>query len=156
MNQLVELGKNANAFTEAGAEVIAVFREEKEEVAGLQKIVNKTKTTFTLALDNGKKQTPRYSAGRREFTGYVINPKGVITKVFEGDLRNRAKSAELIDAVKATMMKKEGSNSKGSDSKKEASATKGSESKASSTKGSATKGSATKGSDAKPAGSGNK
>lgn len=151
MNQLVELGKNANAFTEAGAEVIAVFREEKEEVAGLQKIVNKTKTTFTLALDNGKKQTPRYSAGRREFTGYVINPKGVITKVFEGDLRNRAKSAELIDAVKATMMKKEGSDSKGSDSKKEASATKGSESKASSTKGSATKGS-----DAKPAGSGNK
>ena len=151
MNQLVELGKNANAFTEAGAEVIAVFREEKEEVAGLQKIVNKTKTTFTLALNNGKKQPPRYSAGRREFTGYVNNPKGVITKVFEGDLRNRAKSAELIDAVKATMMKKEGSNSKGSDSKKEASATKGSESKAASTKGSATKGS-----DAKPAGSGNK
>ena len=146
MNQLGELGKNKEAFEEAGAEVIAVFREEKEEVAGLQKIVNKTKTTFTLALDNGKKQTPRYSAGRREFTGYVINPKGVITKVFEGDLRNRAKSAELIDAVKATMMKKEGSDSKGSDSKKEASATKGSESKASSTKGS----------DAKPAGSGNK
>ena len=152
MNQLVELGKNANAFTEAGAEVIAVFREEKEEVAGLQKIVNKTKTTFTLALDNGKKQTPRYSAGRREFTGYVINPKGVITKVFEGDLRRRAKSAELIEAVKATM-KKEGSGKKGSDSKKEGSATKGSDSKGSGAKakGSESKASATKGSGAKPA-----
>ena len=80
MNQLGELGKNKEAFEEAGAEVIAVFREEKEEVAGLNKIVNKTKTTFTLALDYGKKQTARYSAGQREFTGYVINPKGVITK----------------------------------------------------------------------------
>ena len=145
MNQLVELGKNANAFTEAGAEVIAVFREEKEEVEGLNKIVDKTKTTFTLALDNGNEQTARYSTGRREFTGYVINPKGVITKVIEGDLRNRAKSAELIEAVKATMPKKEGSDAKGSDSK--GSATKGSESK----------GSATKGSTAKPAaGSGSK
>ena len=153
MNQLVELGKNKAAFAEAGAEVIAVFREEKEGEAGLAKIKEKTKTTFTLALDTGKEQTPRYSVGRREFTGYVINPKGVITKVFQGDLRNRAKSAELIEAVKATSSTAEGSGSKESaqGSATKGSATKGSATKGAPTKGSATKGSATKGSSSKPA-----
>ena len=149
MNQLVELGKNKAAFAEAGAEVIAVFREEKEGEAGLAKIKEKTKTTFTLALDTGKEQTPRYSVGRREFTGYVINPKGVITKVFQGDLRNRAKSAELIEAIKAASSPAEGSGSK--ESAAEGSATKGSATKGSATKSSTTKGSSTKGSSSKPA-----
>ena len=101
MNQLVELGKNAEKFKAAGAEVIAVFREEQKEEYGLKAILKKTSTTYTLALDNGKKKTARYSVGKGEFAGYVINPEGIITKIIQGDLRNRAKSAELLEAVEA-------------------------------------------------------
>lgn len=152
MRQLVELGKNKEAFAEAGADVIAVFREEKEGEAGLKKIVARTKTTFELALDGGNKQTSRYSTGRREFTGYVINTDGVITNVFEGDLRNRATSAELIKALKALGEPAEDSKAEGSDSKSDESTT-GSKTKASDAAGSAAK---EAGSDDKSGGSGNK
>ncbi len=138
MRQLGELGKSAEKFKAAGAEVIAVFREEKKEVEGLKAIVEKTSTPFTLALDNGKKKTSRYSAGNREFTGYVINSKGVITKIFQGDLRNRAKSAELLEALGA---KKEMTDATEGSATKEAA--KGSETKAT-TQGSSTKGSSKK------------
>ena len=159
MNQLVELGKNKDAFAAAGADVIAVFREEKEGEAGLKKIVAKTETTFNLALDSGKEQTGRYSTGRREFTGYVINSKGIIANVFQGDLRNRAKAAELIDAVKAASAPAEGSGAKGSDAKgsdAKGSDAKGSDSKTTSSAGSATKEAAAEGSAKKSSGSGNK
>ena len=155
MKQLVELGKNKDAFTAAGADVIAVFREEKQGEAGLEKIVAKTKTTFDLALDNGNKQTARYSTGRREFTGYVINTEGVITNVFAGDLRNRAKSDELITALKALSEPAAGSEAKGSDTKVEESTT-GSNTKASDAAGSATKEATEAGSVEKSSGSGNK
>ncbi len=139
MRQLGELGKSADKFKAAGAEVIAVFREEKKEVEGLKAIVEKTSTPFTLALDNGKKKTSRYSAGNREFTGYVINSKGVITKIFQGDLRNRAKSAELLEALGAKKEMTDG-DAEGSSTKE---AAKGSETKAT-TQGSSTKGSSKK------------
>lgn len=147
MRQLVELGKNKAAFAEAGADVIAVFREERQKEAGLNKIKAKTKTSFNLALDNGNKQTSRYSPGRREFSGYVINSSGVITDIFQGDLRNRAKSAQLIAAVKAaSAASAEGSDSKESDSteakaeaKPEPAEAKGSTSKEADTSGSAKK-----------------
>ena len=144
MRQLVELGKNADKFKDAGAEVIAVFREEQKGEDGLKTIVKNTSTPFTLALDYGKKKTSRYSAGNREFTGYVINPKGVITKIFKGDLRNRANSTELLEAIAAAAPKAagKGSATKGSD-------TKGSGTKEAKTSGSDTKASATKGSDSK-------
>ena len=119
-----------------------MFREERQGEAGLAKIKEQTGTEFTLALDNGNKQTSRYSAGRREFHGYVINPKGVITKVFQGDKKNRAKAAEFLQAIKATSETAEGSASKESDA--EGSASK------ESTKGAA------KGSSTKPAGSSKK
>ena len=41
MRQLGELGKSAEKFKAAGAEVIAVFREEKKEVEGLKAIVER-------------------------------------------------------------------------------------------------------------------
>lgn len=138
MKQLVELGKNADKFKAAGAEVIAVFREEQKEEEGLKAIVQKTSTTFTLALDNGKKNTSRYSTGNREFTGYVIDTKGMITKIFKGDLRNRATSDEILKALAAASKPMDDA---GSTTKKEM--TKGT------TAGSAKKGSATKGSSKK-------
>jgi len=118
MKQLVELGRNAEQFKTAGAEVIAVFREEQKEEEGLKAILKKTSTTYTLALDNEKKQTSRYSVAKGEFTGYVINTKGVITKVFQGDLKKRAKSDELLAALKAAA--KSGTDEAASVPKKEA------------------------------------
>ena len=75
----------------------------------MEKIVAKTNTPFTLALDLNNGNTGRYSQGRREFSGYVINTEGVITKFIEGDLKNRAKSQELLAAIHAAS---EGSGTK--------------------------------------------
>ena len=60
MKQLVELNKQAEKFAETGVEIIAVFREEKEGVAGLEKIRKKTKTKATLCLDTPVDQTAAY------------------------------------------------------------------------------------------------
>ena len=99
MRQLVELKKNAGKFASKNVEVIAVFREESEGEAGLQKIKDNTKVDFTLALDTGAKQTAKYSPGKMEFTSYVINSQGTIVGTIEGDLRNRAKSKQLLKLV---------------------------------------------------------
>ena len=100
MAQLGELEKSAEKFAEHNVEVIAVFREEREGVAGLQKIKDKIEADFTLALDTGKENTGKYSPGRREFASYVIDKSGVIQAVISGDLRNRAKSNELLETIK--------------------------------------------------------
>ena len=139
MKQLVELGKKADEFKKSKTEVIAVFREEKKGEDGLKAIKDKTKTPFTLALDNGNKHTGRYSSGRREFTGYVINPEGKVTKILKGDLRNRAKADELLKAINGSS--EAGSGAKGAGAK--ASSTTGSGSKTSSG-GSKSKGSGRK------------
>jgi len=57
MRQLVELNRSAAKFEEMGVEVIAVFREEKAGVAGLQKIKSRTETPFTLVVDLGAENT---------------------------------------------------------------------------------------------------
>jgi len=90
-----------------------------------------------LALDLNNEQTGRYSSKRGEFTGYVINPTGTITGIFDGNLRNRAKSKELLDAIQAAASEgssmKEGSSKKaGSDTKAGSGAKAGSSSKAAS------------------------
>ena len=131
MRQLVELGKNKDKFTDTGTNVIAVFREEAKGEEGLKMIKEKTETPFSLALDNGNKKTGRYSSGKGEFTGYVIDGEQMITKIIKGNLRTRAKSAELLEAVAAAggeagSETKDGSESKaGSASKEKGSASKG-------------------------------
>ena len=99
MRQLGELKKNMDAFAEQGVEVIAVFREERDGVEGLQKTKDKMEVDFTLALDQGAENTSRYSPGRMEFTSYVVDGTGVVRAIITGDLRNRAKSQQLLDAV---------------------------------------------------------
>ncbi len=96
MRQLVELTKHAERFAEINVEVIAVFREEKEGVAGLEKIKEKTKTPFTLCLDTGAEQTAVYSPGRMEFDNYIVDSKGKLVGKIDGNLRRRAKSKQLF------------------------------------------------------------
>ncbi len=99
MAQLGELKNNEEKFKAAGAEVIAVFREESKGVEGLEIIKKRAGAGFTYALDTGKKKTARYSPGRRKFDNYVIDKSGIIRAVINGDLRNRAKSDELLKTV---------------------------------------------------------
>ena len=99
MRQLVQLNESAERFEEMGVEVIAVFREEKMGVAGLEKIKNRTETPFTLCVDLGAENTPRYSSGRKEFDNYVIDSTGNIVAMIDGTLRDRATSEELIEVL---------------------------------------------------------
>ena len=99
MRQLVELNKNAEKFEKAGVDVIAIFREESKGVAGLDIIKEKTETEFKLALDSRKKQTSRFASDKKDFSSYVVNKEGVITKIINGDLRKRATSEQLLAAV---------------------------------------------------------
>lgn len=101
MRQLVELQKNKQQFKELNAEVIIVFREEKEGVDGLKKIKTRTKTDFTLAVDLNKKSSAAYSPDRMTFTNYVIDNKGMIRDVIPGNLRTRATSERLLKTLKA-------------------------------------------------------
>ena len=99
MAQLGELKKNEDKFESMGVEVIAVFREDQKGIEGLELIRKKTGVKFRLALDTGAKQTAKYSPVKRTFDNYIVNQTGVITKVIEGDLRNRAKSDQLLQEL---------------------------------------------------------
>ena len=102
MRQLGELTKNgADEFQELGVEVVAVFREEKEGLAGLEKVKAKTKAPFTLALDTPATATAGYSNGRKEFDNYIIDNKGVIRGIIDGSLKSRARSSKLLEIVKS-------------------------------------------------------
>lgn len=99
MRQLGELKRNADKFKAANAEIIAIFREEKDGLDGLKKIKEKTKVSFTLGIDTPAKATSKYSNGAKVFTAYVIDKNGKIQGIVPGDLRNRAKSKQILDIV---------------------------------------------------------
>ena len=102
MRQLGELQKNgAQQFKEMGVEVVAVFREEREGIAGLKKIKNRTKVDFTLALDTPANATKAYSGGRKEFDNYLVDGNGVIRGVIDGSLKTRAQSEQLVKMIKS-------------------------------------------------------
>ena len=103
MRQLGELKKNgAQQFKEMGVEVVAVFREERQGIAGLKKIKNRTKVDFTLALDTPATATKAYSNGRGEFDNYLVDGNGVIQGVIDGSLRTRAQSEQLVKLIKSS------------------------------------------------------
>ena len=99
MKQLVELQKNAAKFEELETEVIVVFREENSGVEGLEKIVNRTKTEFTLALDLNKESSKAYSPKDSSFDNYVIDKSGIVRKIFAGNKMRRATATDIIEAI---------------------------------------------------------
>ena len=102
MRQLGELNANgAMEFEKLGVEVVAVFREEREGLAGLQKVKASTRVPFTLALDTPANATAAYSNGRKEFSNYVVDKTGVIRGIVNGSLKNRAKASKLVEIVKS-------------------------------------------------------
>ena len=89
----------AKGFEEQGVEVVAVFREEKLGVKGLQMIKDQTKTDFTLAIDTPAKATADYSTGKKKFHNYVVDKNGIIQGVIDGSVRTRAQSAQLLEII---------------------------------------------------------
>ena len=100
MRQLVQLNEHADEFKSLNAELIFVFREEREGVDGLKKIKERTKTTYTLALDLDKKSTAGYSPKRMTFDNFVIDKSGVVKGIVPGNLRTRATAEQLIGLLK--------------------------------------------------------
>lgn len=100
MAQLVKLQERANEFKAAKTEVIVIFREEKDGVEGLKKSQARSKSTFRLGLDPEKKNTAAYSPKRGQFANYVIDSKGIVRGMVDGDLRDRATADELLAFLK--------------------------------------------------------
>lgn len=81
--------------------MIVIFREEAKGAEGLKLIRERTKTTFTLAVDFEKNSTKAYSPKRMTFHNYVISKDGTVVQKIDGDLRTRANWEQLEKALKA-------------------------------------------------------
>ena len=100
MAQLVQLQENlGDLLKEHNANVVVVFREESEGQDGLRKVVEQTKTEFTLALDSNAERTKRYSPGDRIHDSYVIDSAGMIRAILAGKRHDRAQADEFAKAL---------------------------------------------------------
>ena len=100
MRQLVQLKEHESEFKDLNAELIFVFREERDGVDGLKKIKEKQDPPYRLALDLNKKSSKAYSPRRMTFDNFVVDSNGVIRGVIDGTLRDRATAEELIKVLK--------------------------------------------------------
>lgn len=96
MKQLGQLQENmGDLFDRHNINVLVIFREESEGQEGLKKVVENTKTTFTLALDENAEQTKRYSVGERVHDSYIISSDGRIRAILNGTRYDRAEAEEF-------------------------------------------------------------
>lgn len=110
MKQLVELQKQSRVFKSLDAELVFVFREEREGVDGLKKIMDKHKPDFTLALDLDKKSSKAYSPARMTFDNFVIDSDGKVRNIIKGTLQTRAKAEEFIKTLTQIQSEKKNEN----------------------------------------------
>ncbi len=100
MAQLVQLQNELSEDLRSHhANVLVIFREEREGQEGLKKVINKTGTTFSLALDTPATQTARYSPGRQVHDSYIIDAEGVIQSILPGTRYNRAQAKDFKAAL---------------------------------------------------------
>ena len=74
---------------------MVIFREEESGQEGLEKVVEKTKVNFLLALDTPVKETSSYSPGERIHDSYIIDKNGIIKSILKGTRYERAKASEF-------------------------------------------------------------
>ncbi|GAA5494749.1 MULTISPECIES: hypothetical protein [Rubritalea] len=79
------------------AEVISVFREEKEGVEGLQKTAKRTKASFQLLDDLGATQTKVYS--QEGFDSYIIGIDGRVEAKLDGVKKVRPAAKKLVEEL---------------------------------------------------------
>lgn len=100
MAQLVQLQESKDdLFDKHNAKVLVIFREESEGQEGLKKVIAKTNTEFTLALDLNAEATNRYSPGKMVHDSYIIDSDGVIRAILAGKRYDRAQSGEFAKAL---------------------------------------------------------
>lgn len=97
MGQLKQIAKSYAKIKEKDAEVLVVFREERDGAAGLKKSQQTSSAKFPLLLDYRSKATPRYSS--EGYTTYVINKEGEITAVIAGTKAKRASPETILKAL---------------------------------------------------------
>jgi thioredoxin-dependent peroxiredoxin len=90
-------GKYAD-FKQAGAEVIAVFREDSGRLDGLKVVREASQAEFVLLTDYEAQRTTVYSPDA--YTAYVINRRGIVSAVVSGTQAQRPDVAKLLEAVK--------------------------------------------------------
>ncbi len=100
MRQLVQLQQHADDFKKLNAELIFIFREEREGVDGLKKIKEAQKTTYRLGLDLNKEFSKAYSPKDGTFDNFVIDSDGIVRGIVDGTLRDRATAEELMKVLK--------------------------------------------------------
>ena len=97
MGQLGDLSKNYEQIKKQDAEILVVFREERDGTEGLKKSQTSSKATFPLLLDLGNKQTPDYST--TGFTTYLIGKDGKIKSILAGTKPKRPKTKAVLEAL---------------------------------------------------------
>ena len=100
MAQLVQLQKQSEEFQKLNAELIFVFREERQGVEGLKMIKDRSKTSYTLAVDLNRKSSIAYSPKRMTFFNYVIAGDGTVKGIIPGNLKTRATAEQLTKHLK--------------------------------------------------------
>lgn len=94
MAQLGELQKHYQEFKRRNCEIVVVFREEQDGVAGLKRSQKTTGARFPLLVDLDAKQTGRYS--RDEFATYVIDRRGIIRAKLSGTKTVRPTAEDIL------------------------------------------------------------
>jgi len=90
-------GKYAE-FKQAGAEVVAVFREDSARIDGLKKVREATKAEFPLLTDYEAQKTKPYSS--EGYAAYVVDRMGIVRAIVPGTKAGRPDVDKLLEAVK--------------------------------------------------------
>jgi len=85
-------------FKKAGAEVVAVFREDSARIDGLKKVREASKTEFVLLTDYEAQKTKPYST--EGYAAYVVDRMGIIRAIIPGTKAGRPDVDKLLEAVK--------------------------------------------------------
>ncbi len=98
MAQLVQLQKDYDRFSKAGAEVLVVFREERGGLQGLKKAEKSSGGKFPILLDDDGAKTKVYSVSG--FDTYIIGMDGKVAAKLEGTKVTRPSNEKILETLK--------------------------------------------------------
>lgn len=98
MGHARQLQQRRKEFQELGADIVAVYRENREGAAGLKKVAEASGAEFTLLNDPRAANSSRYS--QEGFDAYVIDKEGVIRAAVQGTKPKRPEIDTLLAEVK--------------------------------------------------------
>lgn len=101
-DQLKQLQTIYPRVTEAGGELIVVFREERNGAEALAAAAAASGATFPIVAEPaGTGSRKRYSVGEGELSAYVIGPDGRIAAIVSGNAEARPDPAKILEAVES-------------------------------------------------------